>query len=96
MDKHHLLFTIGQFGVLLQILGSLLLLRLAFTVKKFGGPELALLAMGYEDQVSMEAVGPVVFALTREMKAQFSRQLPGFTFLFLGMVCQFIGNFVAL
>ena len=96
MSSHSLLFLVGQIGVLCQVIGSLLLLKQAFVARKFGGPESGLVAIDHENEVSIDAIGTLGMDLTRDVKAQFSRQLPGFGFLFFGMACQFVGNFAAL
>lgn len=95
MDQHLVLFSLGQLGVFLQGIGSFLLLKQAFKLREFGGPESQLRAIQQESEVSIDAIGSVTLSLTRETKAQFAKQLPGFAFLFSGMICQFVGNFVA-
>ena len=96
MNQHLVLFSLGQLGVFLQGVGSFLLLRQAFKLREFGGAESQLQAIGLENEVSIDAIGLIGMSLTREAKAQFANQLPGFAFLFAGMICQFVGNFSAL
>jgi len=96
MHSHALLFLVGQAGVLCQVVGSLLLLKQAFIARKFGGTESGLAAVDQSEEVSLDRIGFLGMDLVRDVKAQFSRQLPGFGFLFFGMACQFIGNFAAL
>lgn len=93
MNQRCVLFIIGQIGIALQIFGSVLLVLQAYAARRFGGAESSFLGLGSNDEASLEGAGKLVVSLTRETKSQFRKQLPGFSFLLLGMIFQLAGNF---
>jgi hypothetical protein len=82
------LWYTGQIGIALEGVGAVYLVAIARASKKEAD---ALDIKG--DNISYNALGPLLSALHRQLRSHYGQQKIAFGMLFLGLVLQFVGGF---